>query len=207
MKLYGLLIILYLWFSPAYGQETGTEPVTNIDIISRAINDDINELENRLILHGREKIYGLRLNNSDEINFLSLKLRQRLNAYNLIISENPDSIDAEIIFDNIRIKTQYLGYNTEGVAGDKSVRRKVTVAYTVRLADRTGSQFYSRDFTKTFTDTFKYDDLERVENRNYRFGYDALPKESFMSRYLAPILVIIASAAAVILFFTIRSSD
>jgi hypothetical protein len=206
MKLYGFLFIVFLWLPPVFGQQT--EPVTNIDIISRVVENDLNELENRLVLNGREKIYGLRLNNSDELNFLSLKLRQRFNNYNLVISEKPDSVDAEIIFDNIRIKTRYLGYNTENIAGDKSVKRQVTVAYTLKLVDGTGTAvLYTQDFIKTYTDTFKLDDLERVENRAYNFGYDRLPREGFISRYLAPALIIIASAAAVVLFFTIRSSD
>lgn len=62
-----------------------------------------------------------------------------------------------------------------------------------------------RDFSLSVTDTIKYDDLKDVENSLHPFTKAELPGEPFLQGIIEPVVAVGTAAAAVILFFVLRS--
>jgi hypothetical protein len=56
-----------------------------------------------------------------------------------------------------------------------------------------------------YIDTIKVDDIKNLENISFKFTTGSLPPEPFFSGLFEPVFALGTAAAAVILFFTIRS--
>ncbi len=61
------------------------------------------------------------------------------------------------------------------------------------------------DFNYTHIDTIDFDNYKILENKLYPFTVGLPPKEPFFLTIIEPVVAIVASATAIILFFTIRS--
>lgn len=98
--------------------------------------------------------------------------------------------------------TQYTNIFRDGFLGPYLVQRVISLK---------GNYFYSgagigiRGFNFTCIDTVKLDDVKNLENLSYKFTNGNLPPEPFFSGLFEPIAALGTAAAAVILFFTVRS--
>ncbi|MFC2093929.1 hypothetical protein ACFLSV_08525, partial [Bacteroidota bacterium] len=100
-------IVLFILTSDIYSQNNDN-PVSerNIDIFSRLLDAAFNELENQLIITGNDKLYLLRFSKeSEENNYLLLKLKQRFGTYKLLTGNSVDKADYDIVFENTKLKT------------------------------------------------------------------------------------------------------
>ena len=72
-----------------------------------------------------------------------------------------------------------------------------------------GNYFYSgsgkKDFSYSSNDTVKVDDIKNLENVSFKFTNGTLPPEPFFTGLFEPVVALGTAAAAVILFFTVRS--
>lgn len=180
---------------------------TNLDIITGLANESFIPLGNKLIDLGKEKIYQLESGNVNESGeFIFGNLRNYLRDYKVIVNENYDSADYKIIFSNAKITTVYKRIFTDKILGTKKVEREIMVAYDMDITDKKSSLIvYNLKFQKGFKDNFDLDKLSLVENNQYKFSHSELPPESKLDEILFPSIIIAASAAAIILFFVIRS--
>ena len=62
-----------------------------------------------------------------------------------------------------------------------------------------------QQFFITAIDTVKVEELELLENNSFPFTEGNIPAEPFLSSVWEPIIAIGVAAAAIILFFTVRS--
>jgi hypothetical protein len=179
----------------------------NIEIYDQLSFKSFDELENRIVLAGKENVYEINLvDTKDSDDYLLTKLRQRLNQYNVVYATDIDSVFAEVMVDDIKLKTRYKKIGTSKVLGDKTVDREITVSYNVVLKRKdNGEILYSERVSESFEDNFKIDDLSRVESGGYEFLSAQLPEEGFLSKYLLPIVLLGVSAVTIVLFFVIRS--
>ena len=96
--------------------------------------------------------------------------------------------------------TQYSNIYRDGFLGPFSVQRNISLK---------GNYFYSgsgkKDFYFKSTDTAKVDDIKNLENISFKFTNGTLPPEPFFTGLFEPIVALGTAAAAVILFFTVRS--
>jgi len=111
-----------------------------------------------------------------------------------------DSSGTEV---NLTVDNAFVVYSDmfrDGWFGDYEVRRIVTLH---------GSYFISNkgvtDFTVTAADTIPFDEINNAESMSYQFTHAEVPAEPFFSGLFEPIAAISAAAAAIILFFTVRS--
>ncbi len=143
-----------------------------------------------------------------KINFLSSPeysvLENRLISYlikNGVKISKDEIHKTEINFVITEAVVKYDDSFRDGLFGDVLVGRNISINGNFLSSDKN----ISKDFSYSFTDTIKYDQLKEFENRAYPFTQNSHPSEPFLSSLIEPVIAIGAAATAVILFFTIRS--
>lgn len=143
-----------------------------------------------------------------KINFLSSPeysiLENRLASYlvknGVKIKQDSESQSAsDFIITEATVK--YNDSFRDGLFGDILVKRSIILKGNFLIPDKNTSL----DFSYSYSDTIKYDQLSEIENRAYPFTQNRHPSEPFFSSLIEPVIAVGAAATAVILFFTIRS--
>jgi len=94
----------------------------------------------------------------------------------------------------------------DGFLGDFFVSREVILSGNYLVSSPSASlQNGYREFHFKYSDRIKVEDIEKVENRSFPFTQGRIPSVPFFSSLLEPVIAVGAAAAAVILFFSIRS--
>ncbi len=116
-----------------------------------------------------------------------------------------DSVNNIIILQVIKLETRYNGFKKNRFLGEKTLSRNIIINIAVELKT-TGSTVKSKDFiTHNLNDEVAYDNYEQLESPVYSFTQGIPPKVSSFEIVIFPVLLICATAAATIIFFTIRS--
>ena len=211
MNIKYLLLFLFLFTirGISFSQENSS---SNLSEINKLIEESLVPLENNLILLGKEKLYLL----SDESksiqgDYMLKILKRNLSGYKMLFkSGNPDFSDSVDYFIKIArpsIKTLYKKIFDEDIIGTKKVEREITVKYDLTLEDKKNlSEIFRNKFSNKHKDSFNIDEQSLIEDRNYDFSRSAIPEENTVNQLLYPALIIMSTAAAIILFFTIRSN-
>jgi hypothetical protein len=175
---------------------------TNLENINVLLDASFELLGDRLILN-KDKIYLMKINhpNHETESYFRSRIKSRFPDYKIISDINLGH-DAVIIIDSLRIDTKYLKLFEKNLLGDKYIQRQAIVRYVCGFS---GTEVEGYKFSQSFTDDFPLDYLNSVENDKFFFAQGIIPSQSFFSKYLVPSIVILASAAAVILFFTVRN--
>jgi len=181
--------------------------VTNLSIVDVLIDESLIPLGNKLLLQGNENFYELvtDINNEQHL-YLTESIKRKFNNYKLLVNEDSDSVDFIVKLKNPRIETKYTRFFTDKLLGTKKVAREVLVSYDLEITDKkNSSSVFSNKFYKKIKDSFDLDKLNIVEDNRFEFSRSVLPEESPLNKFLFPAIIIAVSAAAIILFFTIRS--
>lgn len=179
----------------------------NLELVNKLIGDSFIPLNNKLLILGKDKFYLVSFDqNNQESSYIFDQFKSRFYDYKLIINEDSDSIDYKIIFKNPEIKTTYKKIFTDNVLGVKKVDREVSVSYGFDLIQKDSSKIlYNQSYSKSTKDTVDLDKVSIAEDKRFQFSGSNLPEESALNQILFPAIIIGISAAAIILFFTIRS--
>ena len=211
MNIKYLLLFLFLFTirGISFSQENRS---SNLSEINKLIEESLIPLENKLILLGKEKLYLL----SDESksiqgDYILKILKRNLSGYKILLkpgnTDFTDSIDYIIKIAQPSIKTLYKKIFDEDIIGTKKVEREITVKYDLTLEDKKNLyEVFRNKFSNRNKDSFNLDEQSVIEDRNYDFSRSAIPEENTVNHLLYPALIIISTAAAIILFFTIRSN-
>ncbi len=118
---------------------------------------------------------------------------------------NPDSTYNIMILQVLNLETRYTGFRKNKFLGEKTVSRNIVVNIEVQFrANPSGVNF--KDYIKyDMIDEISLDNYEQMESPLYDFTRGEAPKISSFERIIFPVLLICVTAAATILFFTIRS--
>lgn len=211
MNIKYLLLFLFLFTirGISFSQENSS---SNLSEINKLIEESLIPLENKLILLGKEKLYLL----SDESNsvqgdYILKILKRNLSGYKILLkagnTDFSDSVDYLIKIAQPSIKTLYKKIFDEDIIGTKKVEREITVKYDLTLEDKKNIyEVFRNKFSNRHKDSYNLDEQSLIEDRNYDFSRSAIPEENTVNHLLYPALIIISTAAAIILFFTIRSN-
>lgn len=179
---------------------------TNVDAAGSLIEESLIPLNNKLLILGRDNLYGIMIDDNEAGEYILDNIKRKFADYRIVFGENSDSIKYRIIFKNPKITTRYKKIFTDNILGTKKVEREVAVSYDADVVDNKSSTvIYNLNFDKKFKDDFNLENLTYIENQRYKFSRSSLPDESNADKILFPSLIIGASAAAIILFFVIRS--
>ena len=180
---------------------------TNLEIIGRLLNESFTPVSNKLLILGDDNLYQLVFDDkSEEGLYIFDNFKRNFDKYKLIIGEDSDSVDYKLVFRNPSIRTNYKTIFTEKVLGTKKVQREVVVSYDIDVIDKKNSSvIYDINFSKNIKDSFDLDKLNYIEDKRYLFSRSSLPAVNNVNEILYPLIILTASAAAIILFFIIRS--
>jgi len=181
--------------------------VTNLNAVDNLIDESLFPFGNKLMLLGEENFYNLVTDgNTAQHLYLIESIKRKFNNYKILVNEVSDSIDFLVKIKNPKIEIKYNRFFTDKLLGTKKVAREVLVSYDLELIDtKNTSVIYRGNFHKKIKSSFDLDKLNFVEDSRYSFSRTVLPEESTINKFLFPAIIIATSAAAIILFFTIRS--
>ena len=145
--------------------------------------------------------------NNDQLNqYVAGRFRNNFREYKLQFNENSDSADFKIFLSNTEINTNYKKIYTDNVLGTKKLEREIEVKYDIKFTGKDSTEvIFVQNFNKISKDNIDLDKLEFSEDKRYSFSSSELPEENSVNQILFPAIIITVSAAAIILFFTIRS--
>ncbi len=145
--------------------------------------------------------------NNDQLNeYVAGRFRNNFREYKLQFNENSDSADFKIFLSNTEINTNYKKIYTDNVLGTKKLEREIEVKYDIKFTGKDSAEvIFVQNFNKISKDNIDLDKLEFSEDKRYSFSSSELPEENSVNQILFPAIIITVSAAAIILFFTIRS--
>lgn len=205
LKILNFIVILVILGGFAYPQDMQVEEsVSNINIYSKLLDRSLNRLENQLIILGKDNIYCASIKAKPDVEeYLYLKIKQKLNNYKIV----SDTAGAEYIikFENVKFKTKY-----EKIFGsmikNRKVQRRIEIAYDININKKGDENTLFSDAVNDFSeDEFNLENKDNVERGDYEFVKGNLPEQSFWEKALIPGIVILTTAAAIVLFFEIRS--
>jgi hypothetical protein len=207
VKYFLIYIIVILITGSLYSQVTGQyELKINQDIYSRLMDRNLEKLENQLVILGKDKIFCLVINGSDEIReYFFTKVRQRLYNYKIISEKDSVSADYLVSFEDIELKTKYIRI-FGSIFKNKNVEREIKISFVNKIKQKKSEDvLFKEEISDKNIDDFLLDNQESVERGDYSFLKGTLPERSFLEKAVIPGVVILASAITIVLFFVIRS--
>jgi len=188
---------------------------TNLFLIDRLVNESLIPLGNELTILGKENLYNLYIEGNDEQRaYLNTAAKLKFADYRIIITSDTlnlsdnitDSADYNIIIKNTGLRTNYSSIFTDKILGMKKLERIITVSYTLSIRKNDAAFLINEmNIKKSFKDSINLGDQNQLEDKRYTFSQDELPLENSVNNLLFPAILILSSAAAIILFFVIRS--
>ncbi|MEO6694073.1 MAG: hypothetical protein ABIY50_13890 [Ignavibacteria bacterium] len=181
--------------------------VSNINAVDNLLDESLVPFSNKLVLLGEGKFYNIITDgNKEQHLFLIESIKRKFSKYKILVNEDSGNIDYIVSIKNPVIKIKYNNLFSDRLLGTKKVAREVSISYDLELIDqKNSSSLYLNNFNKKVIDSFELDKLNIVEDHRYKFSRSALPEENTLNKLLFPVLIIATSAAAIILFFIIRS--
>jgi hypothetical protein len=207
MKLIILVLSFFLVFGSTKAQITSSLPHTNTYCLKKLITENLTELENKIVVLGKEKIFNVFIDSINDTlqNFFYNTLKDRLVQYNLVFN-SVEPVEFKIYFSNLNIKTEYPTYRVENLIGNRYIVRVFTVKFTYKIIDTNkDSVLLSNSVKAKYQDKVLLDYIDYIQDQNLYFARAELPKIKFIDQYLVPTIMILISGLAIVLFFTIRS--
>ncbi len=210
------LILNTIFSNTLFSQSNITENnKTNYEILSDLLVKSLNKVEDRIIIAGKDKTYLLSFNRGNEGSvdvrestdetklFFQSLISQSLRDYK-IITDSSINFDYRINIGYPGARVNYSKIKTFGLIGNKVVKRECRIMYKCTFTNKNADTSESFSISKTFGDEIFIDKIPLVEDNNFRFTRSSLPVESKFSKILIPAAIILSTAVAIILFFTIR---
>jgi hypothetical protein len=121
-----------------------------------------------------------------------------------LVSDNKDS-SADLMYTIEKADTKYSDLFRKGLLGPYQTIRQLNFKGNYLFNYKIGNNIHSNSFTYNYIDTINVDDIKNIENISFKFTNGTLPPEPFFTGLFEPVVALGTAAAAVILFFTIRS--
>jgi hypothetical protein len=195
------------------------KPKTNLEVFEETISAELekyyyNPGVNRnlpfvFVINPDEKSSS---NAGSETKFLNSLVKKTASAskLNFSITDDVSKINSDSAYNFIslqvvKLEANYTGFKKNRFLGEKTLSRNIIINISVELKTADGT-VNSKDFIKhNMNDEVAYDNYEQMESPVYSFTQGVPPKVSTFERVIFPVLLICATAAATIIFFTIRS--
>ena len=182
-----------------------SQPLSNISIFDNELKKTFLKIENTMVILGKDKIYNFHLDGTDEHkDFFMNGVRKYLNDYKIVF-EDSASADYSVYIMNFNPEINYTDVKPNIVL-DKKINRKLVLSFKFEIKDKIKNDISDSGLLKeSFDDVISFDDLNQAESGKYSFAKGQLPRQSLFEKILIPGLAVLASAAAIVLFFIIRS--
>lgn len=185
------VILLLFFLSPV----CSSQPKTNLDIFYSLVDSSANALLKEVPSSIREA--DIEMNMGEAYSVLATEFISVLNRKN-IISGSARALKLIYVIDNAKI--EYSEMFRDGFLGNYLMVRTASLDGNFLVAGLEVNKFHFAS-----TDTIEVDKADEIENYAYPFTQGEIPTEPFFSGLFEPAVAIGTAAAAVILFFTVRS--
>lgn len=175
---------------------------TNLEVLYSLNDSLINRIADDILQNNDKVILTLNLGDSYSIFSNHIKnvfIKKGKEVYTIPPGElNLPEIN--IVLEEARV--QYGELDRDGWFGDYYVPRTLFIKgnYLNTATDKGLEQFFI-----TAIDTVKVEELESLENNSFPFTKGEIPAEPFFSSVWEPVIAIGVAAAAILLFFSVRS--
>jgi hypothetical protein len=183
-------------------------PETNLQIIQNILGNLAETILTEASLPSEATI-GLKVRKTTESWITEQALSDRIisHRYNIIYTRDSDTA-APYIFTvgDAEARVKYSNPHRLNLFGRKRVERSVTVFFQSQIYEsQTGKIRSGKMQTSEYRDTVYTDDISFLENADIPMTKAELPDESFIDRFIEPIIIVGTAGIAVFLFFHIRS--
>lgn len=200
-------IIVFLLAGLLHSQSVDKDGGTsNLEIITNLLNKNIGLVENQLVILGKDKVFCLSVKGKGDCpEYFNKVFRQKFSDVKIVNESADSSMDYRMEFRNVDFLVKYYEI-TGSLIKNKKVKRNIWVKNRCSIYNKeTDSVVYSKESGEMQSDEFYLDELEEIERSNYSFTKGTLPEQSFWEKAFVPGIVTLTSAAAIVLFFVIRS--
>jgi len=181
------------------------QPLSNIRIFDNELKKTLLKIENKIIIIGKDKIYNFRPDGTDEQkDFFINGVRKFLNDYKIVFG---DSASADYLV-NVKNFNPAINYRDvkPNIVLDKKLNRNLVLSFKFDISEKIKNEISDSGLLmESFDDVISYDDLVQAEASMYSFTKGQLPGQTFFEKLLIPGIAVLVSAAAIILFFVVRS--
>ncbi len=222
---FSFLLLISFSYGVCSGQtsddETPKQHKTNLEVFEENI---LSQLEKYLYYPGlnRDFLFVFSVNPSQgggnlkraesETKFIKNIIKKTAESNKLIFSfiQSPEELNLDSNFNLVvlqvyELETTYPGFQKNRFLGEKTLVRniKIKIGIDMTSSDR---KFTMKDvISSDYKDEIGYDDYKKLESPVYEFTKGSAPETGILERLVFPIILITASAAVIILFFTIRT--
>lgn len=116
-----------------------------------------------------------------------------------------DSAYNLVTLDINKFKVSYPRFIKNKFLGDKTIQRVVDVNISIEIRNNIERSVISDSVRTVFKDEIDFETYSSLENSSYLFTKALPPDIGLLERVIFPVAVITVSAAAIVLFFIIRS--
>ena len=190
-----LITIVFLLSIP----EIFAQPKTNLDVFYILVDSSVNDFISKI--PQAEDTLNLELNLGEGYSIFENKIIADLNSSGKFYGKkNNNAVQINYIINDA--KTEYGEIFRDGFLGDYFISRKISLKGNYLIKDESS---YLKEFNFASLDTLNYEEINYAEDESFPFTKGDIPSEPFFQGLLEPVVAIGAAAAAVILFFSIRS--
>lgn len=202
----------------SFGQ---TEPKKNIEIFEETISSalekyyyypDVNRNNVFIFIVNPLEEGGKNASSDEETRFVRgiIKKTASNNKLKFSFADDPSVIDNDsaynlLILQIVNLETKYTGFKKNRFLGTKTLIRNIITNITVELKTSDGKVNLKDHIKNTSQDEVDYDNYRQLESAGYDFTMGTPPQISTFERIIFPVLLICVTAAATVIFFTIRS--
>lgn len=139
-----------------------------------------------------------------------IKKSAEKNKLSYSITKGPGATEIQPPYNRIRLSinkmlVSYPGFVKRKFLGEKTIKRKITADITAVISLSDSISYTPSMIFAERTDEIDYDELPNVETPDYPFTTAEPPALSEFETVIFPAILVLISAAAIVLFFTIRS--
>jgi hypothetical protein len=208
MRLAIITLLILFFFKSGIAQQNLTElPKTNFTVFTDLLNDGLGLIDDRVTILGTDKIYKIDAGKECiEKKFFLNVFKQRFPNRRFVYEKETDTLNYIIDIGDYDFKTVYSKLSGKSLLGDEYAERNISVSFSYYVI-KAGSAEKDKEvrFSKTFKDEVNIKDYDYIQNSDFAFMNSILPEKSFLGKIFIPAVVVLTSAAAIVLFFTIRS--
>ncbi|MGH2574586.1 MAG: hypothetical protein ACRDFC_02685 [Ignavibacteria bacterium] len=215
------IFLLLFNCSAFYCQSSQNSAKTNLEIFEENISS---QLEKYFYYPGLDRDFqfvfmvnpsqggGDKKPGESEIKFINSLIKKTAESNKLKFSflKNPEELRLDssynlIVIQVYNLETKYTGFKKNKFLGEKTLIRNIKIKIGIEINSNDKKFTLSDYILSDYKDEINLDDYETLEASQYEFTKGIVPEVGVFERIIFPVILITASAAAIILFFSIRS--
>ncbi len=174
---------------------------SNLEIIYQLIDRTVVKADSAI--GGTQNIY-LNITNPPMLDVLKPRILEAFSSKGFVLIDKQDELAKSVGYTLVTANVKYKDSFSDGLFGGTSLLREVNLNGSILVTGK-NRIIKPLQFSETFTDTIKLDELNSIENQTLPFTQAKIPSLPLLSNLWEPIIVVGTLIVTVILLFTVRS--